>query len=36
VNNGHLLTFSLEVSDYSKIHAVDETAFTVLYTITDN
>lgn len=36
VNNGHLLTFSLEVSDYSRIHAVDESAFTVLYTITDN
>ena len=36
VNNGHLLKFSIEVSDYSKLYAIDETVFTVLYTITDN
>lgn len=36
VNNGHSLNFSIEISDYSKIKAADETVFTVLYTITDN
>ncbi|HKI87647.1 MAG TPA: hypothetical protein VKA38_01380, partial [Draconibacterium sp.] len=36
INNGHSLSFSMEISDYSKIHAVDETKFTIMYTITDN
>lgn len=36
INNGHLLSFSIEVNDYSRIHANEESAFTVLYTITDN
>lgn len=34
--NGHSLTFSIEVNDYSKISSDDETAFTILYTISDN
>jgi len=36
INNGHQLNFSLEINDYSKIHAIEETDFTILYTITDN
>lgn len=36
VNNGHKLTFSIEVSDYSKISAASETSFTILYTLSDN
>lgn len=36
VNNGHLLHFSLEISDYYRINAIGETVFTILYTITDN
>ncbi len=36
VNNGHLLHFSLEISDYYQINAIEETVFTILYTITDN
>lgn len=35
-NNGHLLTFSIEVSDYAKISTADEVAFTILYTLSDN
>jgi hypothetical protein len=35
-NNGHLLTFSIEVSDYAKISTADEVAFTILYTLNDN
>lgn len=35
-NNGHLLTFSIEVSDYSQISAASETSFTILYTLSDN
>lgn len=35
-NNGHLLTFSIEVSDYSQISAANETSFTILYTLSDN
>jgi len=34
--NGHQLTFSIEVADYSKISAADETSFTILYTLSDN
>ncbi len=34
--NGHSLTFSIEVNDYSKITADDESAFTIVYTISDN
>jgi len=36
INNGHKLTFSIEISDYSKVHAVDNSSYSVLYTITDN
>lgn len=36
VNNGHQLTFSIEVSDYSKITAASESSFTILYTLSDN
>jgi len=36
VNNGHPLTFSIEVSDYSKISAASESSFTILYTLSDN
>jgi hypothetical protein len=35
-SNGHQLTFSIEVSDYSKISAANETSFTILYTLSDN
>jgi len=34
--NGHQLTFSIEVADYSEISAADETSFTILYTLSDN
>ena len=36
INNGHLLTFSIEIKDYEKIRSGEETIFTVLYTIKDN
>ena len=36
VNNGHLITFSIAISDYSKIVASGDLNFMVLYTITDN
>ena len=36
INNGHRLSFSIEVSDYSKVQSVDESNFVVMYTITDN
>lgn len=35
-NRGHLLNFSMEIDDYSKVYSIEETAFTLLYTITDN
>ncbi len=35
-NNGHLLTFSIDIADYSKIQSMENTEFTILYTITDN
>lgn len=35
-NNGHQLTFSIEVSNYSKIAAAGESSFTILYTLSDN
>jgi hypothetical protein len=35
-SNGHQLTFSIEVSDYSKISAANESSFTILYTLSDN
>lgn len=36
VNNGHSLTFTLGVDDFSKITAVGVTQLTILYTISDN
>lgn len=36
VSNGHQLTFSIEIADYSEIYAVDNAYYLVLYTITDN
>lgn len=36
VNSGHRLNFFMEINDYSKVHSIEETAFTILYTITDN
>lgn len=36
VNNGHLLSFSIEISDYSKVVSVENSNMLVLYTITDN
>ncbi len=36
INNGHLITFSIAISDYSKIVSSDELNFMVLYTITDS
>ncbi|SHI75748.1 hypothetical protein SAMN05444280_105154 [Tangfeifania diversioriginum] len=36
INNGHRLSFSIDVSDYSRVYSVDESSFVVLYTITDN
>lgn len=35
-NNGHSLTYSIEVSDYAKISTADEASFTILYTLSDN
>ncbi len=35
-NNGHLLTFSIDIADYSKIQSMENSEFTILYTITDN
>ena len=34
--NGHLLSFSLEISDYSKLNKIGESSLTILYTISDN
>jgi hypothetical protein len=34
--NGHSLSFSVEISNYAKIHSMNDTEFTILYTITDN
>ena len=36
INNGHRLSFSIDVSDYSRVYSVGESSFVVLYTITDN
>lgn len=36
INNGHSLAFSIEITDYEKIKARNESEFTVVYTITDN
>ncbi len=36
INNGHLLTFSIEIKNYSKVYATEESDFNILYTITDN
>jgi len=36
INNGHRLSFSIDVSDYSRVYSVDESSFVVLYTISDN
>jgi hypothetical protein len=36
INNGHSITFSIEISDYTKVVSVEDSNFLVLYTITDN
>jgi hypothetical protein len=36
VNNGHQLSFSIEIADYAKLNADDQIYFEVLYTLTDN
>lgn len=36
INNGHLLSFSINIPDYSRIYATQNSSFLVLYTITDN
>lgn len=36
INNGHSITYSIDISDYSKIHSIEHSDFTILYTITDN
>ena len=36
VNNGHRLTFSIEISDYSELYATGNAYYLVLYTISDN
>ena len=36
VMNGHSLTFSLKIKNYAKVHAINNSDFTILYTITDN
>ena len=36
INSGHFITFSMDISDYSRIVSADELNFIVLYTITDN
>lgn len=36
INSGHSLNFSLEIDDFSKVHSINETNYTILYTITDN
>ncbi len=35
-NNGHSLSFSIDISDYSTIPSTKEYAFTITYTIIDN
>jgi len=36
VNNGHSLDFTLDITDFEKVTAMEATEFTILYTITDN
>lgn len=36
INNGHSLTFSIEIADYSKVVSSDEAVLTIIYTISDN
>ncbi len=36
INNGHSLTFSINISDYTKVVSVANSNILVLYTITDN
>lgn len=36
LNNGHSLDFSLDITDFKKVTAMEATEFTILYTITDN
>lgn len=36
INNGHELSYFLEISDFSKLQSSVEEVFTVMYTITDN
>ncbi|MCF6332234.1 MAG: hypothetical protein L3J11_03040 [Draconibacterium sp.] len=35
INNGHSLTFSIDISDYSILYSSEESTFTILYTISD-
>ena len=36
VGNGHELTYTLNIEDYSEIVSTDDTYFVVMYTLTDN
>ncbi|WP_319230200.1 hypothetical protein [Draconibacterium orientale] len=36
VGNGHELTYTLKIADYSEIVSTDDTYFVVMYTLTDN
>jgi hypothetical protein len=36
INNGHVLSYSIEIADLTNLHASDESNFTILYTISDN
>lgn len=36
VNNGHLLSYSIELKDYTNLVSNGKTAFTILYTISDH
>ncbi|MEZ5103562.1 MAG: hypothetical protein R2757_22500 [Draconibacterium sp.] len=36
INNGHSLSFSIDISDYAKVVSVENANLLVLYTITDN
>lgn len=35
INNGHSLTFSIDIYDYSTLYSSKESTFTILYTISD-
>ena len=36
INNGHMLTFSAQITDYNKISSTDQSVFIIIYTLTDN